>query len=108
MVLLFADPTTDEGRARMSAVATIADGFELAEEDLRLRGEGQLLGERQSGLPDLRVASVVRDSDILETARDDARRLVEEDPRLESPESGLLRALCDEMFSDVTDWTASG
>ena len=107
-VLLFADATTDDGRARMNAVAAIADGFELAEEDLKLRGEGQLLGERQSGLPDLRVASVLRDSAVLETARDDARGLVEEDPHLASAENATLRDMCEDLFPDVADWTASG
>jgi ATP-dependent DNA helicase RecG len=106
--LLFADPTTDEGRARMDAVASIADGFELAEEDLRLRGEGQLLGERQSGLPDLRIASVVADADVLETARRDAWELVAEDPGLASAQHLPLRRLCERVFPDVADWMASG
>ena len=61
-LLLFADPRTEEGRRRMAAFVSTTDGFELAEEDLRLRGEGQVLGERQHGLPELRLASVVRDT----------------------------------------------
>ena len=63
-VLLFADPKTDEGRSRMKAITSTADGFDLAEQDLRLRGEGQVLGERQHGLPELRLASIVRDAEL--------------------------------------------
>jgi ATP-dependent DNA helicase RecG len=66
------------------------DGFEIAEMDLRLRGPGQVLGTRQSGLPDLALASLSDDGEVLEQARDLARRLLEEDPALEG--RPLLRA----------------
>ncbi|RJQ54265.1 MAG: ATP-dependent DNA helicase RecG [Actinobacteria bacterium] len=106
--LLFADPTTDEGKERMEAIAGISDGFELAEADLRIRGEGQLFGPRQAGLPDLHVASLGRDSEILEVARADAFGLVERDPRLERPEHGPLREEVMERFESLWEWMASG
>ena len=69
------------------------DGFRIAEVDLELRGPGEFLGTRQSGLPDFRVANVVRDSRILEDARRTVDRWLENDPTLERPESAALRAV---------------
>ncbi|UCG44209.1 MAG: ATP-dependent DNA helicase RecG [candidate division WOR-3 bacterium] len=68
-----------------------SDGFALAEKDLELRGPGQLLGTRQHGLPDLRIADPVRDQQWLENARQDAFRMVELDPELSSPQNGVVR-----------------
>jgi ATP-dependent DNA helicase RecG len=68
-----------------------SDGFVLAEKDLELRGPGQLLGTRQHGLPDLRIADPVRDRKWLENARRDAFRMVELDPELSSPQNGTVR-----------------
>jgi ATP-dependent DNA helicase RecG len=69
----------DDGRRRLEVFAATGDGFEIAEADLAIRGPGDLLGTRQSGLPALRVADLVRDFQWLEKARDDARELL---PRL--------------------------
>jgi ATP-dependent DNA helicase RecG len=68
-----------DGNERLAALAGIADGFELAEVDLRLRGEGSLFDTRQSGLPDLRLARLIRDERWVKQTRDDARALVEAD-----------------------------
>jgi ATP-dependent DNA helicase RecG len=70
---------TDAAQARLQALVDTSDGFELAERDLELRGEGQLLGTRQSGLSDLRFARLRTDRDLLEQARDLARELLHED-----------------------------
>jgi ATP-dependent DNA helicase RecG len=70
---------TDAAQARLQALVDTTDGFELAERDLELRGEGQLLGTRQSGLSDLRFTKLRADRDLLERARDLARRLADED-----------------------------
>ena len=69
------------------------DGFRIAEEDLRLRGEGEVLGTRQSGLPGFRLARVERDGDLLAAARDDARLTVERDPGLSGERGEALRLL---------------
>ena len=74
--LLYREPLSDVGRARLEAVAGTTDGFALSERDLELRGPGEVLGTRQSGLPTLRVADLVRDRDIMEIARDEAARAV--------------------------------
>ncbi len=74
--LLYREPLSDAGRARLEAVAGTTDGFELSERDLEIRGPGEVLGTRQSGLPTLRVADLVRDRDLMEIARDEAERAV--------------------------------
>ena len=76
------------------------DGFEIAEMDLRLRGPGQVLGTRQSGLPDLALASLADDGSVLEEAREEAADILREDPELR--DYPVLRALLDEQRSRVT------
>ncbi|KEF43450.1 MAG: ATP-dependent DNA helicase RecG [Cyanobium sp. CACIAM 14] len=81
--LLIHDGDSATARQRLELLVRSADGFEIAEMDLRLRGPGQVLGTRQSGLPDLALASLSDDGDVLEAARLAARRILEEDPGLE-------------------------
>ena len=69
------------------------DGFRIAEEDLRLRGAGEVLGTRQSGLPDFRLADIEAHQALLETASDDARSILETDPELKGPRGKALRVL---------------
>lgn len=90
--VLIADPGTDEGRERLRVVSRTDDGFEIAEEDLRIRGPGEFYGTRQSGLPSLRIANILRDVGILEESREDAFAIVKADPRLQSPEGTRLKA----------------
>jgi ATP-dependent DNA helicase RecG len=80
--ILVADPTTPEGRDRLAAMAATTDGFRLAEEDLRIRGQGTVFGARQAGMADLRLADVLRDTDELVAARREAFALVAGDPDL--------------------------
>ncbi len=68
------------------------DGFAVAEADLRQRGPGDLLGTAQTGLPPLRLGNLLRDSAMIEEAREQARRLFERDPMLERPEHAGLKA----------------
>ena len=67
------------------------DGFTIAEEDLSIRGPGEFMGTRQSGLPDFRVANILRDFTLLATARKEAFMIVAKDPFLENPEHVLLK-----------------
>jgi ATP-dependent DNA helicase RecG len=76
---------------RLSILANSTDGFRIAEEDLRLRGPGELIGTRQHGLPELRAASLIGDQDILRQARDDAAELLSTDPKLALPQHAALR-----------------
>ncbi|MCL5291080.1 MAG: ATP-dependent DNA helicase RecG [Actinobacteria bacterium] len=102
--ILFADPTTEEGGERMKAIETIKDGFTLAEADLAIRGEGELFGTRQSGLPDLKLAKLVRDIEVLALARREAFQIVKSDPHLERPEHDLLLKEIKRKFADNLDW----
>jgi ATP-dependent DNA helicase RecG len=82
--------SSEEARVRLRAMERTADGFQIAEEDLTLRGPGEFFGIRQSGLPDFRVAHLIRDGRILVEARREAFQLVQEDPGLARPShSGL-------------------
>lgn len=80
--ILVADPTTPDGEQRIAAMVRTTDGFELAREDLRIRGQGTVFGAKQAGLADLKLADVLRDFAVLEEARREAFALVEDDPRL--------------------------
>jgi ATP-dependent DNA helicase RecG len=81
----------------VEALVASTDGFELAEEDLRLRGEGTIMGARQKGQTDLTLASLQRDLDLIAWARQDAVRIIEADPMLES--LPVLRDELDLLFS---------
>ena len=80
--VLIADPTTPEGERRIAAMVATTDGFALAEEDLRIRGQGTVLGARQAGMTDLKIADILRDADLLVHARREAFALVDDDPDL--------------------------
>ncbi len=95
---------TEEAERRMKAIAEISDGFELAEADLEIRGEGSLFGTRQSGISDLRVARLTKDYHILRAAREDATALVENDPHLERPEHLFLRREVRERYGESLGW----
>ena len=92
-LLLYAEPLGETARARIAIMRDTEDGFRIAEEDLRLRGTGELLGTRQSGFPTFRLADPLAHQDLMEVARDDARLILEIDPDLEGPRGPALRAL---------------
>jgi len=98
--ILFADPESERARSRLEALVRERDGFELAEIDLGLRGEGEVLGTRQSGLPRFRIASLPDDAPILATARADLIALLEQHRSLDAPELGPLLAAVRERFGD--------
>lgn len=89
--IFIADPKTDSGKARMKIIAATNNGFKLAEEDLKMRGEGDLFGKAQSGLPEFRVGDVVNNYNTLVVAQKVARELVKADPELTSPEHNSLK-----------------
>ena len=109
LCVLFADPLTDEGRARMEAIARTNDGFELANEDLRIRGEGTVFDARQSGLSDLKLARLIDDFDWVQRARKDAFALVDADPELSDPGHRRLRQEVLARLGDGrAEWLARG
>jgi ATP-dependent DNA helicase RecG len=88
--VLLGDPGSEEARRRLEVMVRTSDGFEIADEDLALRGPGEFLGTRQSGLLKLRIANIIGDAAILREARSEAFRLVERDPELTGEGHGPL------------------
>ncbi len=88
--ILFADLKTDEAFKRINSFLKTEDGFELANKDLEIRGEGEIFGERQWGIPDLKISSIVRDKEILEKSRKDAFSIIKNDISLSSPITKVL------------------
>ena len=89
--ILVSDAKGEEARARLSAMVRISDGFKIAEEDLRMRGPGDFFGSRQHGLPELHIADLGADMDVLRRAKDAAERLLKADPGLRKIENAGLR-----------------
>ena len=92
-LLLYREPLGEMSKARLKVIRETTDGFRIAEEDLKLRGEGELLGTRQSGTPGFQVARIEAHADLLEAARDDARLVLSRDPELQSERGEALRLL---------------
>ncbi|WP_136657366.1 ATP-dependent DNA helicase RecG [Nitratireductor sp. XY-223] len=92
-ILLYKAPLSETARARLSIMRESDDGFRIAEEDLRLRGEGELLGTRQSGTPGFRLVDLQAHGDLLEAARDDARYILQKDAALAGERGQALRNL---------------
>jgi len=98
--ILINDSNNALAKQRLEVLVRSNDGFEIAEMDLRLRGPGQVLGTRQSGLPDLALASLSEDGDLLEQARDVARDLLDKDPEL-TKHPALVAALAEQRQRQV-------
>ena len=92
-LLLYQAPLGQVARERIAILRETEDGFRIAEEDLRLRGAGEVLGTRQSGLPSLRLADLAVHEELIGIAHDDARLVLERDPQLESERGHALRLL---------------
>ena len=94
-----------EARRRLETMCRTQDGFEIAEVDLELRGPGDLMGTKQSGVLDLKVADLVKDRALLEDARDIARRILRGDPGLDAPEHVLLKSGVERLRAARPDWS---
>lgn len=90
--VLIADAKTEEARARIETMVATSDGFKIAEEDLRLRGPGEVMGTKQSGNLDFKIADLAQDTNVLEVARDCAIWLLESDPHLAQPDHAAILA----------------
>jgi ATP-dependent DNA helicase RecG len=92
-LLLYKAPLSEAAKARLSVMRETEDGFRIAEEDFKLRGEGDVLGTRQSGMPGFRVANAAVHGQLLQAASDDAALILARDPKLTSPRGEALRIL---------------
>ncbi|CAN5215617.1 ATP-dependent DNA helicase RecG [soil metagenome] len=97
-------PKTDDSERRLEALEEYQDGFKLSEVDLAIRGEGTLFGSRQSGMPDLKIAKLLRDVDVLVEARREAFALVAGDSTLKRPDHRPLRREIRELLGADVEW----
>jgi len=97
-------PLSQEGRRRLRAMVDSNDGFKIAEVDLEIRGPGEFFGTRQSGIPALRVANLIRDVRILESARQEAFEWIAHTPNLDDPESRSLRSFLERKWRGKLEW----
>ena len=96
--VLVSDNDSPEVKARLGIMKKTGDGFKISEEDLRLRGPGDFFGSRQHGLPEMHVADLGADINVLQQAQDESRRLLELDPELSLPEHSALRDMVDRLY----------
>ena len=99
-LLLYDPPLGETARARLETMRRTEDGFAIAEEDLRLRGAGDLIGVQQSGLPRFRIADLESQAELMRAAQTDARMLLAQDPDLDSPRGKAMRVLLHLMEAD--------
>jgi ATP-dependent DNA helicase RecG len=95
-ILLHATRPTEDARRRLDAMVATSDGFKIAEADLEIRGPGDFFGTRQSGLPQFRVADLLRDAPLLEEARGEAQSIIAHDAELRDP---VHRGLREELLA---------
>lgn len=103
-ILMTGNKLSDDARTRLQTMVRTNDGFEIAEVDLKLRGPGDLMGTQQSGLLNLKIADIVKDNQILKTARHHAMRLLKEDPGMQKPENIPVRKAYDSMVKNKVIW----
>ena len=96
---LVASPNNPTARQRLTVLEQTSDGFKIAEEDLRIRGPGEVFGTRQHGLPELKIVDLANDLELLRGARKDAFEIVEQDPGLNNPENQLLRQELQQVYA---------
>ncbi len=100
--ILVSDAKGEEAQKRFGILCDTNDGFKIAEADLKLRGPGDFFGSRQSGLPALKIASLMTDSRILYAARNEAEEILKKDPSLSAPENNNLRKKISALFADIS------
>lgn len=98
--ILVSDNTSDDVRARLNIMCQTNDGFKISEEDLRLRGPGDFFGSRQHGLPEMHIADLGADTNILKKAQEEANDVLLHDPDLSSVEHSLLKERIENLFKD--------
>ena len=93
-----------DSKSRLETMVRTNDGFEVAEVDLKLRGPGDIMGTQQSGMLDLKIASLSEDQELLQAARHLAEKIMDEDFELEKPEHERLKAKLEQMKRRTANW----
>jgi ATP-dependent DNA helicase RecG len=105
-ILMSGYKLSKEGKKRLEVMVSTTNGFEIADEDLKLRGAGDIAGTQQSGAVDLRIADLARDGDILKVARDVAQEILKDDPKLEKEENQPLVIMLENIQREQTiNWS---
>lgn len=107
-ILIPGDKVSNDGRTRLNKMAETNDGFEIAETDLKLRGPGDFLGTKQSGLPEFRFADIVEDQWILQQAKDAAWEIMKKDPELDSEENRKLKSVFNPYYREKMQFYGLG
>jgi len=107
-ILMIKFPVTEEGKRRLKAIRETTDGFIIAEKDLKIRGPGEFFGTRQSGLPELIYANIIRDHKILEEARKEAFELIAKDPFLKDPSLKFLKESLKQKWKERLELVSIG
>jgi ATP-dependent DNA helicase RecG len=102
------DPETEDAKARLKALLEHADGFKIAEEDLKIRGPGEFFGERQSGLVELKIANPLTQMHLLKSSREEVVRLIQADPKLEARQNQELRRQLYQRFPEFEKFMMVG
>ena len=103
-VLMTSHKLSENAKTRLQTMTQTNDGFKIAEVDLSLRGPGDLMGTQQSGILNLKIADVIKDTSLLQSARYYAKRILKHDPNLEQPENRALRAHFIELSKEKFKW----
>ena len=104
-ILMTKDEFSNEARRRLETMCRTNDGFEIAEVDMEIRGPGDILGTQQSGVPDLKMADLLRDRNLMTTARYVAQRVIDEDPQLDLPAHKTLKINLERILKDRPNWS---
>ncbi|MBM72080.1 MAG: ATP-dependent DNA helicase RecG [Crocinitomicaceae bacterium] len=104
-ILMTKDEFSSEARRRLETMCRTNDGFEIAEVDMEIRGPGDVMGTQQSGVPDLQMADLMRDRDLMVTARYMASQILDDDPKLEKSKNQILKINLDRILEDRPNWS---
>lgn len=103
-ILMTGNKLSNEARTRMRTMCDTNDGFKISEVDLKLRGPGDIMGTQQSGLTGLNIADLVKDTEILSSARDEAQYIFDNDPTLEHPQLDLVKTQIKRVMKRMPNW----
>jgi len=103
-ILMTGDNLSADSQKRIETMVSTNDGFEISEVDLQLRGPGDLMGTQQSGMLDLKISDLSKDQQLVATAREHAKKILNQDPGLSLPENAQLRVVMEIVLKSRPNW----